>query len=314
MAGPLTVRSGGEQRRFPSGTVVFPLDQEGIAPERVHDLARRAADRDHVTMWAVDTGLTPEGPDLGSAGAEVVRPPRPVLITGAGPAGGYGGGAGAYDAGQAWHLLSERFEVPVSLLDVGDVEGADLDRYGVMVLAGGGYGGLPAEPVKSWVDEGGRLVLLSDGVGWAVEHGLLELEERELPVDSLTEDVPYGQLGRARGAQLIGGSIFEARLDTTHPLAYGLPERLPVFREHQTFYDPTGEPGRDVGVYPGEDPVLSGYVSDVNRRRARGAAAVVAGRHGEGRVVAIMDDPNFRAFWYGSNRLFLNALFLGGLD
>ncbi len=314
MADPFTARTGGAERRFPRGTVVFPLDQERVPPERVREIARRAADRDHVRLWAVDTGLTPEGPDLGSAGAEVLRPPRPVLITGGGASGGYGSGAGAYDAGQVWHLLSERFGVPVSLLDVGDVGGADLDRYGVMVLAGGSYGDLPAEPVEGWVEQGGRLVLLSDAVGWAVEHGLLELEERELPMDSLTEGVPHGKLGRARGAQLIGGSIFEARLDTTHPLAYGLPEGLPVFREHETFYDPTGEPARDVGVYPEEDAVLSGYVSDANRRRARGAAAVVAGRHGEGRVVAIMDDPNFRAFWYGSNRLFLNALFLGGAD
>ncbi|MFW6193779.1 MAG: M14 family metallopeptidase, partial [Gemmatimonadota bacterium] len=314
MTEPFTARVDGEARSFGRGTVVFPLDQEAVPEGRVDEIARQAADRDHVEMWAVDSGLMPDGPDLGSAGAEVLRPPRPVLVTGGGPAGGYGEGAGAYDAGQVWHLLSERFRVPVSLLDVGDVGGADLDRYDVMVLAGGGYGGLASGPVERWVEEGGRLVVLSDGVEWAVENDLLELEERELPMDSLTEGVPYGQLSRARGAQLVGGSIFQARLDTTHPLAYGLPERLAVFREHETFYEPTGEPGRDVGVYPADEPVLSGWVSEANRRRARGAAAVVTGRRGDGRVVAVMDDPNFRAFWYGSDRLFLNALFLGGVD
>jgi len=65
-----------------------------------------------------------------------------------------------------------------------------------------------------------------------------------------------------------------------------------------------------VGVYPEESPVLSGYVSEANRERARGAAAVVMEPTGDGEVVLVMDDPNFRAFWYGSSRLFLNAVFL----
>ena len=30
-----------------------------------------------------------------------------------------------------------------------------------------------------------------------------------------------------------------------------------------------------------------------------------------GRVVSMTDNPNFRAFWWGTNKLFLNALFFG---
>jgi hypothetical protein len=32
---------------------------------------------------------------------------------------------------------------------------------------------------------------------------------------------------------------------------------------------------------------------------------------GSGRVVMFSDNPNFRATWYGTNKLFLNALFFG---
>ncbi|RMF54084.1 MAG: hypothetical protein D6746_14895, partial [Bacteroidetes bacterium] len=71
------------------------------------------------------------------------------------------------------------------------------------------------------------------------------------------------------------------------------------------------EPGTNVAVYT-DDPVLSGYISKERRAQAPGSAAVVARRYGRGRVVLIMDQPNFRAFWWGSNRLFLNAVFFGG--
>jgi hypothetical protein len=38
----------------------------------------------------------------------------------------------------------------------------------------------------------------------------------------------------------------------------------------------------------------------------------VAERRGQGRVVVLADDPAFRAFWHGTERLLLNAIFFGG--
>ena len=31
----------------------------------------------------------------------------------------------------------------------------------------------------------------------------------------------------------------------------------------------------------------------------------------QGRVISFIDNPNFRGFWYGTNRLFMNAVFFG---
>ena len=41
--------------------------------------------------------------------------------------------------------------------------------------------------------------------------------------------------------------------------------------------------------------------------------SVIALNVGAGRVIAMSENPNFRAFWYGTNKLFLNALFFGNL-
>jgi hypothetical protein len=32
---------------------------------------------------------------------------------------------------------------------------------------------------------------------------------------------------------------------------------------------------------------------------------------GQGRIIGFVDNPNFRAFWFGTNKLFLNAVFFG---
>jgi hypothetical protein len=56
-------------------------------------------------------------------------------------------------------------------------------------------------------------------------------------------------------------------------------------------------------------PLRSGYASDTNKAALEGSAALIAERQGEGSVILYADDPNFRGIWYGTNKLFLNALF-----
>ena len=57
--------------------------------------------------------------------------------------------------------------------------------------------------------------------------------------------------------------------------------------------------------------LLSGYVSEEQYEHLGGTATIVARGFGGGNVILFMDNPHFRAFWYGTNSLFLNAVFLG---
>ena len=61
-----------------------------------------------------------------------------------------------------------------------------------------------------------------------------------------------------------------------------------------------------------ERPLLSGYISKKNLEILQNSAVVCANRLGEGVVIRMVDNPNFRGVWYGTNKLFANALFFGG--
>ena len=304
MTEPFSTVVDGLPRRFRRGTVVIPVQQADVPADSVHALVERVAEEDHVRLYAAASGLTPEGPDLGGRSAATLERPRVALLTGE--------GTSAYNAGEVWHLLSDRQRIPVSLLDVRSVDQADLSRYNTIVMAGGSYGDLPVEQVKAWVQSGGRLIALTSAVDWAVENDLVQLEEKEgTDLDSLFRDLPYEALDEATGAQYIGGAIFEAEADPTHPLAYGYGEAVPIFRSGETFYVPLEEAGANVLTYT-ERPLLSGYLSEERAEQVAGSAALVAHRCGEGNVILFAFNPNFRAFWYGTNGLFLNALFFGG--
>jgi hypothetical protein len=300
---PITALVGGEERSFDRGTIVIPVEQVDTEPEAIHRAVQAIAAEDHVPVYAVESGMTPTGPDLGSRNAAILDKPEVLIVSGS--------GTGAYDVGEVWYLLSERQRIPVTLMDQDEMAEADLDRYTTIILASHYGGDLPADRLKAWVQAGGRFVALSSGVDWAVEQGLLSLQELEVDTDSLLVGRPYAELSRTRGAQVLGGSIFEVVLDTTHPVAYGFPERLPVFQDDNRAYALPSAPGETVGVYAAA-PTLSGYISEEWGDILGGSAAVVAAESGRGSVIALPFDPDFRGFWYGTDGLILNAVFFGG--
>ncbi|NIP77899.1 MAG: peptidase M14, partial [Gemmatimonadetes bacterium] len=95
MTEPIAARVAGAPLELGRGTVIIPVAQPGVDPDAIHAAIREAVERDHVRVYATDTGLTPGGHDLGSPSAAVLEPPRIALLT--------GDGASSYGAGATWH-------------------------------------------------------------------------------------------------------------------------------------------------------------------------------------------------------------------
>lgn len=298
---------GGTERTFDRGTIIIPVaqrdDASTVTAAQVRALIDRIVAEDHVIVHGTDTGLTPTGGDLGGPTSQVLVKPEVALLSGP--------GTRAYEVGETWHLLNERFGIPVSLVDADGFPDLDLDRYTILVMAMGSYD-LEAEDVnrlKWWVREGGTLIAWKNAARWLIGKEVIDESLRLTPPD--TTDIPYEQVSATRGAQRIGGAIFAAALDATHPLAFGYGGETPLFRNHEIFFEPSATPGATVARYT-SSPLLSGYISPKRHAELANTAALIARRQGNGAVILFADNPNFRAFWYGTNGLFLNAVFFGG--
>jgi len=245
-------------------------------------------------------GGTGDVVSFGGDGAVLLSAPRVALIVGS--------GTDSNNTGEIWHLLDTEWGISVSLLDADRIATADLTRYNTIILAGGNYPTTALEPLRAWMERGGRLVCSTSAVDWAVRSELWTLTAlRHTP--NLT-NLPYDQISRESGRHAIPGTILEARFDTSHPLAFGIPERLPVFREGGTLYRLPETPGTVVARYT-DDPVLSGYLSPEIKALAKGSASVLARRQGTGSLILILDNPNFRAYFKTGNRILGNAVFWG---
>jgi hypothetical protein len=168
--------------------------------------------------------------------------------------------------------------------------------------------------LKTWLKQGGTLIATRSANKWLNKVKLAEINLKEIPKinqDTITIRRNYDDAYDFWGAQAIGGSIFSAKLDVTHPLGYGFKrQQIPVFKRGQLFMQPEKNPYNTPLMY-GKNSLLAGYISKKNYELLHNTAVITVHNIDKGRIIAFAENPNFRGFWYGTNRLFMNALMFG---
>jgi hypothetical protein len=184
-------------------------------------------------------------------------------------------------------------------------------------MVGGNYSALDSGIVpklRGWLASGNTLITLKNASEWAVRSRLLPNERlRETRLDTTRSKlrVDYVNINNIEGAKQTGGAIFEADLDISHPIGYGYTQkRIPIYRNGNTILERSTGAANSVLVYT-DKPLVSGYVHPQTLQRIANSSAINVSFEGAGRAIQFSDNPNFRATWYGTNKLFLNALFFG---
>jgi len=96
-------------------------------------------------------------------------------------------------------------------------------------------------------------------------------------------------------------------VDPTHPIGYGLPERLDVFYDNNpVFARPSAPDVRTVAWFDSGNLVRSGWAW--GQQRLEGTTAVAEARVGAGRLVLIGPLVAFRAHPHGTFKLLFNSL------
>ena len=86
--------------------------------------------------------------------------------------------------------------------------------------------------------------------------------------------------------------------------------KLALFRNTTIFIKPNKRSYNNPIQYT-ENPLLSGYISTSNLNVLKNSVPFQVQKMGSGRVIVFTDNTNFRAFWYGTNKLLMNAIFFG---
>jgi hypothetical protein len=153
----------------------------------------------------------------------------------------------------------------------------------------GGLGAAGAAALREFATAGGNLIFLNRAAEYAIQE--LGVAARNV-VHGVTNSEYYSP-----------GSLLNAHLDKSHPLAAGLPEDLAIWSEQSPAWETTeNAPVR----YPDKNLLASGWL--LGEKYLAGKAALVDARIGAGHVILFGMRPQYRAQSYQTFKLFFNSL------
>lgn len=284
------------------GSVMIPVQNQSLNAADLQAFLDDVAKASHLSIDPVKTGLT-EGIDLGSRKFEALKPQKIALLV--------GDGIRSYDAGEIWHLLDTRFDISITKLDTRNFNRTDLSQYTTLIMPTSGWGGgldeSAGNKIASWVRNGGTLIGFKNAARWIKRQGLVDF--REVETENPAKEVTFEQRSDFNGAQVIGGAIFSAKLDRSHPIAFGYDNAaISLFRDTTLFIEADETSYKNPILYT-EEPLAAGYISPINYEAIKGTRPFVHQSSGRGEVLIFTDNTNFRAFWYGTSKLLMNGIF-----
>jgi hypothetical protein len=265
-----------------------------------------------VNVHSYDTHMTRSGPGLGTSHFKIVPTINPLLVV--------GDGVRSYDAGEAWHQLDQRLGVPPMMISMSRLKKINLNDYTHLLMVNGKYTAIDKklkQVIAAWVSDGGILVATQDAATWA-ETLCFEADgcDKTSAEEDVAEDEPeamaYADFDDQKAQRTIGGAIVGALVDNTHPIAYSYGKEMPLFRKGTTLLQ-TSENLFATPVRYTEKPLVSGYIGEQRLSEMSNQPAVIAERHGKGLIIRFANNPLFRGFWRGTERLWVNALYFGPL-
>jgi len=292
-------KNGGKSYDY--GTIFIPVQNQKIFDDEMYNFLSIIAKESATKIYGVTTGLN-DGIDLGSNNFRAITAPKVAMLVGDGVAGN--------DSGEIWHLFDQRFDMHLTRLDTRYFNRVDIAKYTHIIIPSSGLEKAAVEKLKTWVRNGGVLVGYKNTARWLSSNNMISLNFERTKRDSI-KGVSFEERSLQSGAQVIGGAIFEANIDRSHPVNFGYKnDKLALFRNSTMFLKADKNSYNNPIQYTSK-PLLSGYISKENAKVIPNTVPFKVQRFGRGRVAVFIDNTNFRAFWYGTNKLLMNTIFFG---
>jgi hypothetical protein len=298
-------------------------------------VAARSGTRPMLQQLATETGVSFEGVRMRApSGARRLRQQRVALWD------TYGG---SMPSGWVRWLL-ERYEFPFEVvyppqLDTGAlrakydviifVDGAIPERDGAQQTGGGGGGGgtldtatVPPEwrarmgrvtvaktvpQLRRFLEEGGTILTIGSSTNLA--------KHLDLPITSaLVEQREGREQPLPREKYYVPGSVLQVRVDSTLPVAHGMPSRVDVFFDDSPAFrlgsDAAARGVQRIAWFETETPLRSGWAW--GQHYLKDATAMAQAQVGRGTLYLFGPEITFRAQPHGTFKLLFNSIFLGG--
>ena len=291
-------------KNYDYGTLLISMSNQKLSPNEINKKIELLSKESGIDFYGFNSSST-NGIDLGSNDFYNISTPSVALIVGE--------GVTSYDAGEIWHLLDTRYEMPITKIKKSNIMNYNLSKYNTIIMVNGRYNfdSKSTEKIKKWTENGGNLIGFRNSINWLKKKEFIKIELNKTRVS--IKNLKYKDKEKHFGAQLTSGAIFNVDLDRSHPINYGFyKNNLSIFR-NTNIYIKNDSIGYNNPIRYSKNPLISGYISKENIKSMNNSRPFVVKSLGKGKVTVFTDNTNFRAFWYGTNKLLMNSIFFTNL-
>jgi len=302
-----------EGRNWPAGSLVI-TKADNRKLEGFDEKVQSAAAAFDYPITPVGTGFVEAGRDFGSDAMRLIEKPKVLVLS----------GKKTYnnEFGQVWFYFDKDVAYPATIVDAENLSSVDLKDFNTLVLPEGSFGfdSATIEKLSGWVSAGGRLIALgaanralADQKGFSLAQFAKEADQEKTKTEA--EQIAldhrtalFKDRLRASLSDNMPGAVVRVKMDTSHPLAFGLKDYYFSLKTSGLRYDLV-KGAWNVG-YLEEDYLSHGFIGSNLRKNLQNSAVFAVQDKGRGKVVYLVDNPLFRSFWEEGKLLFSNAVFL----
>ena len=300
---PLTTKN--PEQTFGSGALII-IRGDNKKIKNFDEIVITAANTFNRKAVAVSSGFSKSGPDFGSPDVKLVNKHTIALLS--------GNNTSSLGYGEVWHFFEQQLHYPVTSINTADFARADLDKYTVLVIPHGFYQNLfndsNLEKLQTWVKKGGKVIAIDGALNIFADHKDFALK-RNVSKDTLTIKTnltPYAERERESTNNLITGTIFKAKVDNTHPLAFGYDQNYFTLKSGSNAFSLL-ESGYNVAYLEEKPKPVSGFAGKNTLENLENSLIFGEERLGNGSIIYMVDNILFRNFWEHGKLFFVNAIF-----
>ncbi|MEL6721522.1 MAG: peptidase M14, partial [Bacteroidota bacterium] len=281
-----------------------------------------------VVIHGLATGRMNRGIDLASNRNRPIKQPKVALLVEP--------PFNTYTCGQLYFLFDQETRLPIDRIrtsmlmqtampKLGSRYGyTDLKDYDVLILAGGGnrlkqiFRDKQLQEIEAWIRDGGTLIAAESAASffskanWKTSTASLVMPKRD--TSNTAEYLAFEDRQDYYGKKNIPGSALLSHIDVSNPLAFGVKKEVYSLKFGSTAIQPNPSL-QTVGYYHqnADELLVAGYASQENLEHLAGNTFAATQSLGQGKVVYLLDNTQYRMFWLGTARMMQNAVLFSGM-
>ena len=117
-------------KTFSYGSLFLPVQNQEMDSDAIYNYLNTVISDYTIEISGVETGFT-EGINLGNPNFVTLSQPKVAIVVGQ--------GVDASDAGEIWHVFDQKAAMPLTKINIEQLQNIDLSRYTTLILSNGNY-------------------------------------------------------------------------------------------------------------------------------------------------------------------------------